>query len=58
MSGFEAWLHARGPVHWREVRCPECDWTWEVAGHYEYCIWLPERDDDLYCEECGAEGEA
>ncbi len=57
--GFDAWLHAPGPREWREARCPEgaCGWTWEVQGHTEYGIWIPERDDDLLCEECGAEGE-
>ena len=58
MSGHDGWLYARGPVHWREAQCPECEETWEVAGHYEHCIWLPERDDDMLCEGCGAEGEA
>ena len=55
--GHDAWLHAPGPRERREVRCPECGWTWEVEGHTEYGLWLPERDDDLTCEECGAEGE-
>ncbi len=57
MIGHDAWLHAPGPRHPREVRCPECGWTWEAMGHHEYGLWLPERDDDLLCEECGAEGE-
>ncbi len=58
MRGHDAWLHAPGPRERREVRCPECGWTWEVQGHTEYGIWIPERDDDLLCEECGVEGEA
>ncbi len=58
MSGHDAWLHARGPRHMREVRCPGCGETWEAMGNTEYGVWLPERDDDLLCEECGAEGEA
>ena len=57
MRGYDAWLHAPGPRERREARCPECDWTWEVIGRTEYGIWIPERDDDLVCEECGAEGE-
>ena len=58
MRGHDAWLHGRGPRHWREVSCPACGFCWEVEGHYEYGLWLPERDDDLYCEECGEEAEA
>jgi DNA-directed RNA polymerase subunit RPC12/RpoP len=58
MSGHDAWLHAPGPRHYQEVRCSKCGWSWEVLGHEEYGIWLPERDDELTCEECGAEGEA
>ena len=58
MSGLDAWLRARGPRHWREVRYPGCGVTWEASGHYEYGLWLSERDDDMLCDECGAEGEA
>jgi hypothetical protein len=58
MRGHDAWLHAEGPRYQREVRCPECGISWEVEGHYEYGLWLPERDDDLTCEECGEEAEA
>lgn len=59
MRGHDTWLHAPGPRERREARCPErgCGRTWEVEGHTEYGLWLPERDDDLTCEECGAEGE-
>ena len=55
--GYDAWLHAGGPRHWREVRCPECGFSWEVEGHEEYGTWWPERDDDLCCPECGEEAE-
>ncbi len=53
-----SWLdeYDRGPIHEVEVRCTECGRTWEVRGHYEYGTWWPERDDDLLCEGCGAEG--
>ncbi len=57
MSGHDAWLHAPGPRERREARCPGCGWTWAVEGHTEYGLWYPERDDDVICEECGAEGE-
>jgi hypothetical protein len=57
VRGHDAWLHAPGPRERREARCNECGWTWEVEGHTEYGLWLPEHDDDLTCEECGAEGE-
>ncbi len=57
MRGHDAWLHAPGPRHYREVRCAGCGNEWEVLGHEEYGLWLPERDDDLTCEECGGEAE-
>jgi hypothetical protein len=57
VRGHDAGLHAPGPREWREARCSECGWTWEVEGHTEYGLWLPERDEDLTCEECGREGE-
>jgi len=57
VKGHDAWLHAPGPRHHREVRCGVCSWTWEVIGHEEYGVWWPECDDALTCEECGAEAE-
>ena len=48
-------LHARGPRHTREVTCRVCGLSWEVIGHEEYGLWLPERDDDLVCEDCWGE---
>jgi hypothetical protein len=57
MSAHDAWLHAPGPRVWREARCPECGWRWEVEGYTEYGLWYFERDDDVICEVCGAEGE-
>ena len=57
MMGHDAWLHAPGPRERREAWCPECGWRWEVEGHTEHRMWLPERDDGLTCEECGNEGE-
>jgi len=57
MSGHDAFFHAPGPMEYREARCPGCGRTWEVEGHAEYGLWYPERDDDLLCEGCGAEGE-
>jgi hypothetical protein len=57
VRGPDAWLHSPWPREQLEARCPECGRTWEVEGHIDYGLWLPERDDDLFCEECGAEGE-
>ncbi len=57
MRGYEAWLHSPGPTHYREVRCGECGYRWEVLGHTEYGTWWPERDEHLVCEECGGEVE-
>ena len=48
----DAWLHAPGPRHYREVECEGCGWSWDVEGHYEYGLWIPERDDDLECPVC------
>jgi hypothetical protein len=49
----EDWhLHAPGPRHYTEVECPTCGWSWEVEGHYEYGLWVPEREDDLECPVC------
>jgi len=57
MRGHDAWLHAPGPRHYREVTCSECGYCWDVEGHTEYGTWWPEDDDDLTCEECGGEAE-
>jgi DNA-directed RNA polymerase subunit RPC12/RpoP len=57
VSGYDAWLHAQGPRHYRELTCGECGYFWEELGHVEYGIWLPERDDDLECPECEGEAE-
>jgi hypothetical protein len=58
VRGHDARLHDPGPRERREARCLECRRTWEAEGHTEYGVWIPERDDDLNCEECGAEGES
>ena len=50
-------MHTPGLRERREARCPECGRRWEVEGHAEHGLWLPERDDDLLCGEYGAEGE-
>jgi hypothetical protein len=57
VSGYDAWLHAPGPRHHRELTCTLCRYRWEALGHVEYGIWLPERDDDLECPECEGEAE-
>ena len=58
MRGHGAWLHTPSPRELREVGGPESGRIWEVEGHTEYGLGHLERDDDLACEGCGAEGEA
>jgi hypothetical protein len=57
VSRHDAWLHSPDPRHYREMTCAEYGYSWESLGHIEYGVWLPERDDDLKCPECGGEAE-
>ena len=34
-----------------------CGNVWEVYGYNELGGWFPYDEDDVYCDECGEEGE-
>ena len=46
--GHDAWLHARGPRHWREVSCPGCGFSWEIEGHEEYIYHYGNRPEEIF----------
>ncbi len=52
------WLseYEHGRVFDTELECLSCGHVWDVEGHIEYGTWMPERDDDLFCPECGTDG--
>lgn len=52
------WLseYEHGRVREWELECLKCGHEWMVEGHEEYGTWMPERDDDLFCPECGSDG--
>lgn len=56
---MDGWLreYEYGPLEEVELECVRCGHTWYADGHREYGAWMPESENDLYCGECGVEGE-
>jgi len=43
--------------HWVDYRCPKCGETWEVLFVEDMGFDEPYDCDQIYCPECGQEGE-